>query len=196
VDVEKYQSWAKKAFPERIPLYSTSIDDMFQCHSYRRGYVNHEDIGIYLAIFEFCLEKGQSLQDRGIPHVRVFGLWKKLYQTDKVGRSVSDLKIKVIRETLVGRQIIQITDRRYCPATHISMKYAYGKFFPGKKLYREKKAPSWQIVLHPWNHKSFLLVHRTDNREGNTPNTVPTHGRSILTPMTCPVQMAAFWDTS
>lgn len=84
VEVEKYRTWAKQAFPERIPLYTTSIDDLFQCHSYKRGYVNHEDIAVYLAIFEFSLEKGQSLQDRGVPHVRVFGLWKKLYQTGRV----------------------------------------------------------------------------------------------------------------
>ena len=169
VEVEKYRTWAKKAFPERIPLYTTSVDEFLNCHSYRRGYANHEDIAIYLAVFEFCLDQGQLLQDKGIPHGRIFGLWKKLYQAGKVKRSVNDLKIEVIRETLVSREVIQITDRNYSPVKHVSMKYEYGKFFPGKNLYREQKTSSCRIVLDPRNPKKFLILDCRVQREEKTP---------------------------
>lgn len=198
VDFEKYRAWAKKAFPGQIPLHKTWVDGFLNCRSCQVGYVTDEDIAVYLAIFKFCLENGQSLQDKGIPHARIVALWKKLYQEGKTQRSVNDRKIKDIRETLANYQIIQITDAHYSVVDHISMKYDFGKFFPGKKLYREPKPATCRIVLDSCSPRKFRLVdlRGSGSKEKKTPNTVPTNCRSNSASWEWLEATDVFWDTS
>ena len=198
VDVEKYRAWAKNAFPGRIPIQKTWVDGFLNCHSCQVGYVTHEDIAVYLAIFKFSLENGQFLQDNGIPHERILRLWQKLYRAGKTPRSVSDRKIKDIRELLASYQIIEITDPYYSAVDHISMKYAFGKFFPGKKLYREPKPLTNGIALDPCCPRKFLLLdlRGSGSKKKNTPNTVPTLCGSLLTTSVLMEAEPIFWDTS
>lgn len=140
IDVDKYRAWAKERFPEKISIEKQSIDEFMQGHSSKAGYVTSGDVAVYLAIFEFCLENGQYLDDQGIPHARIVGLWQKLYSEGCTKRSVNDRKVTVLREMLVSRQIIEVIDRNFKPGK--SMRYAYGKFFPFKGLWKGKKEKS------------------------------------------------------
>jgi hypothetical protein len=192
VEVEKYRTWAKQAFPVRIPL---SHPHLFTMRFLKRGFINHEDIAVYLAIFDFCLKWGQLFGDKGIPHARIVALWQKLYREGKTNRSVRDVKIRAIRELLASRQIIEITDPHYSLADHRSMKYDYGKFFPGKKLYRTEAPSLCRIALDPSNPKKFRIV---DNRkeEEELPNTVPTSSRSVGLVDEQFTTVESHWDTS
>jgi hypothetical protein len=192
VDVEKYRAWAKKVFPLRIPLFQTRLYNM---RSMKRGFANYEDIAVFLAIFEFCLETGQALGDKGIPYARTYAMWLKLYQEGKTNRSPRDVKIRVIRELLAKLQIIEITDPHYSLADHISMKYDYGRFFPGKKLYRTETKSLCRIALDSKNPKKFLIVDNRRTRE-EVHNTVSTPSRSVWLSDEDLVTAKAHWDTS
>lgn len=198
VEVEKFRAWAEKTFPSRIPIHKTWGNGFLEQHSCRVGYVTHEDIAVYLALFEFCLDNGQFLNDNGIPQARLFALWQKLYQEGKTFRSVNDAKITEIRELLNSRQIINITDRGYSFVDHTSMKYDFGKFFPGKKLYREPKAATWRVALDPRNPRKFLIVDLrvSGSEKKSIPNTVPTFCRSTSTTMECLGAAEWHFDTS
>ena len=86
-----------------------------QGHTTKGGFVTSEDVAVYLAIFEFCLENGQYLHDQGIPHARIVGLWQSLYARGVTNRSVNDRKVSVIRDMLASRQVIQVIDRDFRP---------------------------------------------------------------------------------
>lgn len=136
IDVEKYRAWCKGRFPERISIEKQSIDEFMQGETSKAGYVTSEDVAVYLAIFEFCLENGQYLDDQGIPHARIVGFWQALHAKGLTDRGVNDRKVSVIREMLASRQIIEVIDRDYKPGK--SMRYEYGKFFPFKGLWKDK----------------------------------------------------------
>ena len=174
VDVGKYRAWCQKRFPVRLPVKRLHVAR----GQYRpAGTLCAEDVAVYLAIFDFCLKSGQIKQDRGIPHRRVSQLWQALHRSGATRRSVSDLKIRAIREWLAQHEVIAITDRNYCPQRHVSMKYDYGKFYPF--LGRWKARKDRQKCKLACRGKKFYFVRESrlyatsNGNENNNNNNTP-----------------------
>ena len=136
VNVGKYDSWAKKAFPNGLTgQLRGGMTEYMERYSGVTVHVSSSFISVFLSVVEFALLMDRN-EDHSLPHNRAEQLWTAL----NVSVKFDARKWAVCRDQLEKHGVITIIDRNYSSGK--AMKWAVGTYFPFLGLWKTKKERS------------------------------------------------------
>lgn len=162
VEIGKYDEWVKKRFPNGIGSKRRANDreGTVTCRSVS---VSPEWISAALSILDFLLIV-DPCPDGALPQERAKQMWIGLTDRSAIKEKWDSRKWLVLRETLVKREIIQITDRKFQPGK--AMRWAVAKFFPFLGLWAQKAVKVIKglggVVLNNRKKKEHNTLGETD----------------------------------